>query len=171
MDSYAVVLGLRLAHVVGGVMWVGAAVMLAGFVIPAAQGPDFGGFMQRLMVGRRAQLYLMATALVTILSGFALFARMESLTDGAFSRTGQGIAFGVGGLAAVAALLVGALINGSAGRRMVEIGARLRAEARPPSAEEAGLMARLQTRMRWASGIAMVLLLAAVGCMAVARYL
>lgn len=170
MDSYAVLVGLRLAHVVGGAMWVGAAVMLAGFVIPAAQGPDAGGFMQRLMVGRRAQVYLMATALATILSGAALFARMESLTDGGFSRTGPGVVFGIGGVAGVAALLTGALVNGPAARRLAELGARLRAEARPPSGEEAGLMARLQARMRWASRIAMALLVIAVACMAIGRY-
>lgn len=170
MESYGVLLVLRLAHVVGGAMWVGAAVMLAGFVVPAAQGPDAGGFMQRLMVGRRAQVYLMATALLTILSGVALFARMELLTDGGFSRTGPGIAFGVGGVAGVAALLVGALVNGPAARHMGQLGARLRAESRPPSADEAGVMARLQTRMRWASRIAMTLLVTAVACMAIGRY-
>jgi uncharacterized membrane protein len=170
MDGYAMLLGLRVAHVVGGAMWVGAAVMLAGFVVPAAQGPDAGGFMQRLMVGRRAQWYLMGTAVVTILSGVALFARMEALTDGGFSGTDQGMAFGVGGLAGVAALLTGALVNGPAARRMAALGARLRADARPPSAEEAGLMARLRTRTRWASRIAMLLLVTAVACMAIGRY-
>ena len=170
MDGYAMLLVLRVGHVVGGVMWVGAAVMLAGFVIPAAQGPDAGTFMQRLMVGRRAQAYLMGTAILTILSGIALFARMESLTDGGFSRTGPGIAFGIGGLAGVAALLTGALVNGPTARRMMELGVRLRAESRPPSADEAGLMARLQARMRWASRIAMLLLVIAVACMAVGRY-
>jgi hypothetical protein len=170
MDNYAVLLGLRLAHVFGGVMWVGAALLLAGFVVPAAQGPDAGGFMQRLMVGRRTQWYLMATAIVTILSGVALYARMATLTDGGFAETDQGLAFGVGGLAGVAALLTGALGSGPAARRMGMLGTRLRAEARPPNAEEAGLMARLQTRMRWASRIAMVLLVTAVACMAVGRY-
>ena len=170
MESYAVLLGLRLAHVVGGAMWVGAAVMLAGFVVPAAQGPDAGGFMQRLMVGRRAQVYLVATALVTVLTGIVLYIRMMSLTQGAFGGTAQGMAFGIGGMAGVAGLLVGALVNGPAGKQMTELGARLAAEGRPPTAEEAGSMARLRARMRGASLIALVLLLAATACMAVARY-
>lgn len=170
MGDYALLLGLRLAHVLGGVMWVGAAVLLAGFVIPAAQGPDAGTFMQRLMVGRRTQWYLMATALLTIVTGVALYARMAALTDGVFPRTDQGLAFGIGGAAGVAALLTGALVNGPAARRMVALGARLRAEARPPSADEAGVMARLQTRMRWASRVAMLLLVTAVACMAIGRY-
>jgi hypothetical protein len=126
--------------------------------------------MQRLMVGRRAQWYLMGTAVLTIVSGIALFARMQALTGGAFSRTGQGMAFGIGGLAGVAAMLTGALIGGPASRKLGAIGARLRAESRPPSAEEAGRMARLQTRARWASRIAMLLLVPAVACMAIGRY-
>jgi hypothetical protein len=94
---------------------------------------------------------------------------MESLTSGAFSRTAAGMVFGLGGLAGVVALLTGALVNGRAARGMMEIGARLRAESRPPSAEEAAQMARLQTRMAWGSRIAMVLLIVAVVCMAIGR--
>lgn len=170
MDSYGLLLVLRLAHVAGGVMWVGAAFLLAGFVIPAAQGPEAGGFMQRLMVGRRASRYLMATALVTIVSGVALYARMAALTDGGFAATDQGIAFGVGGIAGVAALLTGAFVSGPAGQRLAALGARLRAQARPPSARESALVARLQRRMRWASRIAMLLLVTAIVCMSIGRY-
>ncbi len=168
--DYALLLALRLLHVMGGVMWVGAGALLAGFVVPAAQAPDTGAFMQRLMVGRRAQVYLVATALVTVLTGIALYLRMMSLTQGTFGGTGAGMAFGIGGVAGVAGLLVGALVNGPAGKQMTDIGARLAAERRPPTTEEAGSMARLQARMRTASLIALVLLLIATACMAVARY-
>jgi len=168
--EHALVLGLRLAHVLGGVMWVGAAIMLAGFVIPAAQGADSGGFMQRLMVGRRASVYLMATAAVTVLSGIALYARMTALTSGAYASTGQGITFAIGGAAGVLALLVGALGSGPAGQQLAMLGARLRAERRPPSPEETRRMAALQARMRVTGPLAMLLLLVAVGCMAVGRY-
>ena len=170
MAEYALLLVLRVLHVAGGVMWVGAAVLLAGFVIPAAQGPEAGGFMQRLMVGRRAQAYLVATALVTVLTGIGLYARMASLTEGVFLGTGTGMAFGAGGVAGVAGLLVGALVNGPAATRMTEIGARLAAESRPPTAEEGAEMGRLQARLGTASRIALVLLLIATACMAVARY-
>jgi uncharacterized membrane protein len=168
--DYALLLALRLLHVLGGVMWVGAGALLAGFVVPAAQGPDSGAFMQRLMVDRRAQVYLVATALVTVVTGIALYVRITSLTQGAFAGTGAGMAFGIGGAAGVAGLLVGALVNGPAGKQMTTIGARLAAERRPPTAEEAAEMARLQARMRGASWTALVLLLLATACMAVARY-
>lgn len=95
---------------------------------------------------------------------------MAALTDGVYAGTDQGIAFGVGGVAGVAALLTGALVSGRAARQMATLGARLRTEARPPSPGEAGVMSRLQTRMRWASRVAMLLLVTAVACMAVGRY-
>ena len=53
---------------------------------------------------------------------------------------------------------------------MAEIGARLRGESRAPTADEARQMGRLQARVRWATALAMTLLLVATGCMAVARY-
>ena len=103
-------------------------------------------------------------------AGIALYVRMMSLTKGAFGGTGAGMAFGIGGMAGVAGMLVGAAVNGPAGKQMTDIGAQLAAEGRPPTAEEAGSMAWLQARMRGASLVALVLLLAATACIAVARY-
>lgn len=168
--EYALVVALRVAHVMGGVMWVGAAFLLAGFVAPVAQSAEYGGFMQRLMTGRRASVYLLATAVTTVLSGIALYARMSALTDGAYASSGPGIAFGIGGAAGVAALLTGALGSGPAGQQLAQLGARLRAEGRPPTEDEARRMAALQSRIRIAGPLAMLLLLAAVVCMAVGRY-
>lgn len=170
MGEYALVLALRLAHVAGGVMWVGAAVLMAGFVVPAARGAGAEGFLPALMRDRRAGIYLMATAGTTILSGIALYARMSALTDGAFAATQQGITLGAGGAAGVLALLTATVGTGPAARRMAEVGARLRGEGRAPTPDEARQMGRLQARVRWCTGLAMALLLAATGCMAVARY-
>lgn len=166
----ALMLALRLAHVAGGVMWAGAALMMALFVVPAARAAGAEGFLPRLMGDRRAGLYLMATALVTILSGVALYARMSALTDGAFAETDQGITLGAGGIAGVLALLAGALGTGPAGRRMGALGARLRGEGRAPTPDEARQMARLQTRVRWGTAVSVGLMLIAVACMAVGRY-
>lgn len=168
--EHAVMLALRLAHVAGGVMWAGAALLMAGFVVPAARGAGADGFLPRLMGDRRAGLYMMATALVTILSGVALYARMAALTDGAFARTDQGITLGIGGMAGVLALLIGALGTGPAARRMGALGARLRSEGRVPTADEARRMGRLQAGIRWGTAASVALMLVAIGCMAVGRY-
>jgi uncharacterized membrane protein len=166
--EHALLLALRLAHVAGGVMWVGAAVLMAGFVVPAAREAE--GFLPRLMRDRRAGLYLMATALTTILSGVAMYARMSALTDGAFGATSQGITLGIGGIAGVLALLTGAFGTGPAARRMGALGTRLRGESRAPTPDEARQMGRLRARVRWGTAASMLLLLTATACMAVWRY-
>jgi uncharacterized membrane protein len=168
--EHALMLALRLAHVAGGVMWAGAAVLMAGFVVPAARGAGADGFLPRLMGDRRAGMYMMATAVVTILSGFALYARMAALTDGAFAETSQGMTLGIGGVAGVLALLIGALGTGPAARRMGALGGRLRGESRAPTPDEARQMGRLQTRVRWGTALSMTLMMVAIACMAVGRY-
>ncbi|HEX6037987.1 hypothetical protein [Longimicrobium sp.] len=168
--EYALVLALRLLHVAGGVMWVGAAVLMAGFVVPAARDADADGFLPALMRDRRAGIYMVATAATTILSGIALYARMSALTQGAFAATHQGMVLGAGGAAGVLALLTGALGTGPAARRMAMIGGQARGERRAPTPDEARQMGRLQARVRWCTALAMTLLLVATGCMAVARY-
>jgi uncharacterized membrane protein len=170
MGEYVLVLALRLLHVAGGVMWVGAAVLMAGFVVPAARGAGADGFLPALMRDRRAGAYLMATAATTLLTGFALYARMSALTQGAFGATHQGITLGVGGVAGVLALVTASLGTGPAARRMATIGGRLRGESRAPTPDEARQMSRLQARVRLCTALAMGLLLFATGCMAVARY-
>ena len=166
----ALMLVLRLAHVAGGVLWAGAAVMMAGFVVPAARGAGAEGFLPRLMGDRRAGLYMMATAVVTIVSGVALYARMSALTDGGFAASDQGITLGIGGVAGVLALLIGALGTGPAARAMGALGGKLRGESRGPTPDEARRMGRLQARVRIGTAASMGLMMIAIACMAVARY-
>lgn len=170
MGDHGLVLALRLAHVAGGIMWAGAALLMAGFVVPAARGAGADGFLPRLMGDRRAGLYMMATAIVTILSGIALYARMSALTQGGFAESDQGITLGIGGIAGVLALLTGALGTGPAARRMGAIGARLRGEARAPTPDEARQMGRLQARVRLGTAASVGMMMVAIACMAVARY-
>jgi uncharacterized membrane protein len=170
MGDQGLVLVLRLAHVAGGIMWAGAALLMAGFVVPAAQGAGADGFLPRLMGDRRAGMYMMATAIVTILSGIALYARMSALTQGGFAASDQGITLGIGGIAGVLALLTGALGTGPAARRMGAIGARLRGEGRAPTPDEARRMGRLQARVRVGTAVSVAMMLIAIACMSVGRY-
>lgn len=170
MGDHGLMLALRLAHVAGGIMWAGAALLMAGFVVPAARGAGADGFLPRLMGDRRAGLYMMATAVVTILSGIALYARMSALTQGTFAESDQGITLGIGGIAGVLALLIGALGTGPAARRIGAAGARLRGEGRAPTPDEARQMGRLQARVRVGTAASVGMMMIAIACMAVARY-
>jgi len=164
---------LRLVHVVGGALWVGMAVYTAVFLVPSIEeaGPDGGKVMAALQ--RRGILTVLpALAVVTLLSGVWLYWRAAGGQPGAFGRSGPGLAFGVGGVASLAAYAIGILVLRPsmmrAGSLMAGIGPAL------PEAERAarlGEARRLRARGASAGRLVAGLLLLAVGAMAVARYL
>jgi uncharacterized membrane protein len=172
MDNNFITLLLRLIHILAGIFWVGVAFLMAGFVLPALResGMEGGRFMQQVMVRRRLPLFLGLAMLLTLLSGLTMYARLASATHGTWASTRPGIAYGVGGLVAIVAAIVGFGISGTAGRRMMAIGQRV-AEAGGPTAEQQDELARLQDRSSVGMRIAAGLLAVAAGAMAIARYL
>ena len=172
MDDQTITLLLRLIHILAGIFWVGGALLLAGFLIPTvrATGPEGGRFMQHLMGRRRLPIYMGVTMLLTVLSGFAMYGRVVAATNGAWASSPPGIAYGLGGLAAVLGAAVGMVLGGASARRMAAIGQRI-TEAGRPTPEQQAEMERLQGRMALGSRLTAGLLLLAASAMAVARYL
>jgi uncharacterized membrane protein len=172
MDNGTMTLLLRLIHILAGVFWVGTIFLIAGFLLPTARatGREGGRFMQHLMLQRRLPIFLAVAMLLTVLSGFTLYGRLVSSTHGAWAGTPPGIAYGVGGLAAILGALVGMVVSGPAARRMAAIGQRAAAEGAPSAGQQAEIE-RLQGRMVLGSRLVAGFLAVAVGAMAVARYL
>lgn len=172
MNDQTVTLLLRLIHILAGVFWVGVMFLFAGFLLPAIResGPSGGRFMEQLMVRRRLPIFVMIAMVLTVLSGLTMYVRMAAATQGAWAGTAPGIAYGVGGLAAILGAGLGMAISGSAGRRMAKVGQAV-AQSGKPTAEQQTEMERLQGRMVVGSRIAAGLLLVSVGAMAIARYL
>jgi hypothetical protein len=173
MDEPTVMIVLRLIHIVSGVFWVGAFLLVVGFLFPAvrAMGPQGGRVMQEVMQRRRLPAYLGVAAGLTILSGFVMYGRVAAATNGAWASTRAGMTYGIGGLAAILAVVVGALVAGPAGRKLGKLGERVQASGGPPSAEQAAQMAALQVRMGRGMQVVAFLLLVAVVAMAIGRYL
>jgi len=171
MDERTLTIVLRLIHILGGVFWVGAMILLAGFLLPTvrATGREGGRFMQILMQQQRLQLYLGLAAALTVLSGITLYARMASATHGAWAGSRPGIAYGVGAVAAILAAAFGGGISGSAGRKMLALGQAI--GSAPPSVEEQAELSRLQSRMALGARVAASFLVIAASAMAVGRYL
>jgi uncharacterized membrane protein len=172
MDDQTITLLLRLIHILGGIFWVGGAFLLAGFLIPTvrATGAEGGRFMQHLAGRRRLPVFMSIAMLLTVLSGFAMYGRVAAATNGAWAGTPPGIAYGLGGLAAVLGAVVGMVLGGASARRMAAIGQRI-TEAGRPTPEQQAEMERLQGRMVLGSRLTAGLLLLAASAMAVARYL
>jgi len=172
MDDRVLTLLLRLIHILAGVFWAGSAFFLAGFLIPAVRetGPEGGRVMGYLVVRRRLPVFVGIAMLLTVLSGLIMYGRTAAATHGTWTGTAPGIAYGVGGLAAILGAIVGMGVSGAAARRMAAIGQRA-AEAGRPSPEQQAEIQGLQRRMMLGARIAAGLIAVAVVAMATARYL
>jgi uncharacterized membrane protein len=172
MDDRFYILFLRLVHILAGIFWVGAAFIVAGFLVPTvrATGREGARFMQHVMQQRRLPVYIGIAMLLTLLSGFMLYGRIMAASGGAWAGSASGIGYGVGGLAAVLGALVGILVSGAAGRRMAAIGGQA-AQSGGLSAEQQKEMERLQARMTVGSRAAAALVAIAAAAMATSRYL
>jgi uncharacterized membrane protein len=164
---------LRFIHVVAGAVWVGMVVFTTFFLMPAVQeaGPDGGKVMAG--VQRRGLMTLMPVlALATLISGIWLYVRAAAGMHAEFARSPVGMAFGLGGLAAILAWLVGMIwLRPSMMKAMAlaqSLGPSTSADERQRVMAEAQ---RLRTRAAAASRATAWLLLFAVAAMAVARYL
>ena len=173
MSETAITLALRLIHILAGVFWAGAMFLMAGFLLPTigATGEAGGRFMQHLVQRRRLPTFLGIAAALTVLSGVTMYARMAAATHGAWASTPPGMAYGIGGLAAILGATIGVLIGSRAGGRMAALGQSIAQAGRPPSPEQQAEIQRLQGRMRFAARSAAGLLAIAVGAMAIGRYL
>lgn len=170
-DLFAVYL-LRALHIVIGVFWVGAVLLLSMFVTPSvrAAGPAAGPVMQQLMVVRALPRWLMAAAMLTLLSGLGLYWRDSGGFQSAWLGSGPGKTFGLGGVLGILAAVVGMAVNAPTARKMTELAARLQGAGRAPTAEEQAMLAGYQSRLARASNVTTVLLILATIMMAVARY-
>lgn len=171
MDVLLVV--LRLVHVVFGTIWVGMAVFASMFLGPAIQdaGPE-GGKVMAALQRRGVMTVLPVLGLGTLISGLWLYWRMSAGLHPGVITSRVGLAFGLGGLAAVLAFALGVAVGRPA---MMRAGMLAQAaQAGGSEAERAGLMAeagRLRARSMAAGRAAAWLLILAAAAMSVARYL
>jgi len=172
MTDGPVLLLMRVAHVLCGVLWVGAAVFLGFYIIPSVRdaGPGAGPFMQKL-AGRRPPTYLLTLAVLTVLSGFGLYWRdSNGFQSHEWLRSGSAMVFGLGGVIALFVLVLGATVISPAGKRLGELAGQLQAAGGPPPPELVAEMQRIQARLGRSNTIAAVALIVTTLCMAVARY-
>ena len=163
---------LRIVHIVSAVFWGGAVIFVAGFMLPSvrAAGPAGAPIMRQLVQVRRLPLWLMTAMIRTLLSGISLYWRDSDGFRSAWLASGPGRAFGLGGLLGILAAGLGMAVNTPTARRLGVLTARLQAEARPPTPDEAATLSRLQATLARATVAVAVLLTMAIVARAVARY-
>jgi len=162
---------LRLVHILSGIFWVGSTLLMALFLLPAARA---GGAEGRRFLGgvfQRMGPVMGVTALLTIVSGFFLYARVSGGFQPVWVTSATGRAYGIGALAAILAVIVGGVVNARTGAKIGALQKRLASAGAAPSAAEAAQLAGWQSRIERGALVVAALLVVAAAAMATARYL
>lgn len=163
---------LRLIHILAGVLWVGATVFIAVFLMPSlrAVGPAAGPVMEQVARVRRLPIWMMSATILTILSGLTLYGLDSAGFHSAWMHSGPGTVFGLGGVLAILAATIGMAVNAPAGKRLGALAAEIKVRGAPTPADVAELQA-LQARLARATNLTAGLLILATAAMAVARHI
>lgn len=172
MSFQALMLWLRLVHILAGTFWVGSAITFAGFIYPAvcASGPAGPRVMRQLMQHQRLTLGFSISAAVTVLTGIAMYALIGAGGFAAWARSPMGATLGIGAIAALIAAAIGGGIAAPAGRRLQTLSSRVATVSGAPSTEHLAELTRTQAILGRASVASAVLLTIAAAAMATARY-
>lgn len=153
----------RVFHIFGGLIWAGSMFALSFGVMPiGAQHAAEESARWTGLVMRRLGPASGISAIITVLSGFYLFATLHS-----GDHSVSGMVLGTGAAAGVLSLLVGVLIGRPAGMRLSEL--QMQASSNPSGVDKAQL-ATLQRKAALSSRVAGILLALAVLSMAAFRY-
>jgi hypothetical protein len=164
---------LRIVHIGTAMTWFGGAIIGSFFLAPTAEALGRAGqpFMDDLMSRRRMGMFFPLVAAFTILSGAALLWRDSDGLRSAWLTTPSGLAFTLGGLAAVATFVGGMILIGPSIAAQTTVRNEMAQGDGVPTEEQQRRLAWAARRMRVANRIDMPLLMFAALTMAVGRYL
>jgi uncharacterized membrane protein len=164
---------LRIVHIGSAMIWFGGAIIAGFFLTPTAAALGKAGqpFMFHLMNRRRMGIFFPIVAALTVLSGAALYWRASAGLQSDWISTPPGLAFTVGGLAAIATLVGGFVLIGPSIAEQTAVQNELASGDGAPTETQRQRLERAGRRMQLANRIDLPLLLLAGLTMAVARYL
>ena len=164
----ALIVLLRLIHILSAIFWLGGTLTAAAFIFPTAKrvGPDSARFMQSLMVESRFPLALTITGWTTTLAGLILFFLSSGRFAHSWMASGQGIALSIGALFGISGALHGGIVQGRGAARL----AALASQAGPPTPERIAEMQTLRDKLARGTVASAGILTVAAAAMAIARY-
>jgi uncharacterized membrane protein len=170
--STALFLFLRVLHVLLAAIWVGATVFTSFLLMPAVQDTGPAGGQVMMSLNRKGiTAFFGAMGGITVLTGIYLFWRFTGGFDPEISRSNAGMAFGIGGVAGILAVIIGGSV---VGRSANKAAALMEQVVKAPDAQKGALMQQAGVlRQRMATfGIVVVLLqIIALVTMALAHYI
>jgi hypothetical protein len=164
---------LRVVHVGSAMAWFGGAVLGSFFLFPTAKALGAAGqpFMDHLTKRRKMGVFFPIVAALTVLAGAALYWRDSNGLDAAWISSPPGLAFTIGGLAAIVAFVGGLILVGPSVAEQTAVGNELAASGGAPSEAQRERLERAERRMQLATRIDLPLILLAGLTMAIGRYL
>lgn len=164
-----VMLILRLTHIFTGVFWVGATLTMNFYFSPASGATGEAGqqAMHYLMTKARFSTVMTVAGILTVLAGYTMYWLDSNGFSSAWTHSGPGIGFGIGGAAGLFGLIFRVLAN----RNMTAL-SRLVAEIQgQPTHEKKQKLVSLQRKQARLNMLNTWALIIAVLFMATARYL
>lgn len=164
---------VRIVHIGSAMIWFGGAIIGGFFLQPTAAALGQAGqpFMDHLMRRRRMGIFFPIVATLTILSGLALYWRDSGGLQLTWISSPTGLAFTIGGLAAIAAFVGGFILIGPGIAEQTAVQRELAGGDGVPTEAQRRRLQRAERRLQLATRIDWPLLLLAGLTMAVARYL
>jgi hypothetical protein len=170
---------LRIAHIVCGALWVGFAVFAGLIMMPSLQeaGPA-GGKVMAALQKRGVATIPPILAIATLASGVWLYWRLTAGFESAAVTGAVGATYGVGGVLAITAFVIGMamlrpamLRAGELARRLGEATGEATEAEKAQRAEMAAELGRVRARGAAGGALVALLLIVATTAMAIARYM
>jgi hypothetical protein len=171
VDSWLIF--FRIVHVGAAMMWFGGAIVGGFFLQPTAKALGAAGqpFMDHLMKRRGMGIFFPIVATLAILAGAVLYWRDSGGLQVAWITSPTGLAFTIGGLAALVAFVGGLVLIGPSIAQQAAVQAELANGDGILTADQQRRLEWAEGRMRLSSRIYLPLLILAGLTMAVGRYL
>lgn len=171
--SVLLYLSIRVLHVILAAAWFGVVVFMVFFLTPAVrQAGPAGGQVMGALVRRGFNNVMASIAGTTVLTGVWLYWRFTGGFDPVVMHGHAGLAFGIGGLLGLTALIIGGSIVGRGSKQIVALAGK--AAGLPEGPERAAIMqtvGALQRRVSAASRALLVLVGTALILMTLAHYI
>ena len=166
--NYLVIV-LRLLHIISGVLWVGASLVMFFFVGPTLGATAEAGqkFAQHLMTKTRFTAVITSSAILTVLAGFSLYWIDSDGLSSAWMHSGAGWGFGIGAFFALIGFIFGMMVGNTNGA-LAKLGMQIQGK---PTPEQMTQIGALRKRLSMVSPLNAYSLLIAIFFMAISRYL
>jgi len=171
MDWWLIV--LRVVHVGSAMVWFGGAIIGSFFLAPTASTLGASGqpFMDHLMNRRRMGILFPIVGALTVVAGAVLLWRDSNGLQWTWISSPVGLAFTVGGIAAIASFVLGLVLVGPSVALQTAVRNELAASGGEPDTGQRARLERADRLMRLATRVDLPLILLAGLTMAIGRYL